>query len=248
MPSHLTIFAKPDNLSLFCQSFTFYVHTLSSVVQLLCHSCSERIQFIEIRKNRNNHTKHDRNPDKTDLNIKKCFFCLNCIGYIATILQKHTNNKTGQSHAAFYKESLECSDQACNTEEHQVSLAEFFSSAGRARSIGSPERIPTSDSHSVLPRLYCIYLFLVCAVSLNSNYLSACFLCKFLCSFLRFFEVKVNNRYICAGLCKSSCCAFSDSSRCTCYKNLFLPSSLIFSMIPIMILLFFFYFYCLLFL
>lgn len=126
-------------------------------------------------------------------------------------------------------------------------LLNFFSSAGRVRSIGSPERIPTSDSHSVLPRLYCIYLFLVCAVSLNSNYLSACFLCKFLCSFLRFFEVKVNNRYICAGLCKSSCCAFSDSFRCTCYKT-FLPSSLIFSMIPIMILLFFFYFYCLLFL
>ncbi len=139
---------------------------ISSALQFYCHFITNSIQSVEPRQHCNACTQRNRNPDETDFNIGKRLSRLLHIRDIPAVLQERADYEAGQTHAAFYKESLKGRNQAgyaCVLFIFRVvnyirlRLLNRFSREGRASSIGSPERmprIPTRESHSVRPRLY----------------------------------------------------------------------------------------------
>ena len=88
------------------------MHNLSTFFQFLRHLTTDTIQFIKICQNCDQHTQHDRDPDKADFNMRQCTRDLYRISYIAAFFQEDSDNETCQSHSAFYEKSLECSNQS----------------------------------------------------------------------------------------------------------------------------------------
>ena len=88
------------------------MHNLSTFFQFLRHLTTDTVQFIKICQNCDQHTQHDRDPDKADFNMRQCTRGLYRISYIAAFSQEDSDNETYQSHSAFYEKSLECSDQS----------------------------------------------------------------------------------------------------------------------------------------
>lgn len=88
------------------------MHNLSTFFQFLRHLTTDTVQFIKICQNCDQHTQHDRDPDKADFNMRQCTRDLYRISYIAAFFQEDSDNETCQSHSAFYEKSLECSNQS----------------------------------------------------------------------------------------------------------------------------------------
>ena len=88
------------------------MHNLSTFFQFLRHLTTDTVQFIKICQNCDQHTQHDRDPDKADFNMRQCTRGLYRICHIAALFQEDSDNETCQSHSTFYEKSLEYSDQS----------------------------------------------------------------------------------------------------------------------------------------
>ncbi len=56
----------------------------SSLLQFHCHFFPDAVKLIEVCKHSDQHTEHNRNPDKAHFNMNQSLFALHCIRYITS--------------------------------------------------------------------------------------------------------------------------------------------------------------------